>query len=90
MFAIDYSDDNTCVNNDTFITATIKGELLDEQIEQMKMNINSGSCYKNPLNSLDLDITQRFDWNCLYQAIEGATMKKYTIDVSYKKVHKYV
>lgn len=83
---MDESDGDQCSTDGTSIKALIKGQLLDEQKEQMEKNVRSGSCFKNPSNPLDLDITQRFDWNCLYQAVKGTTLRKYIIDVTYKQV----
>ncbi|XP_001606130.2 vitellogenin-3-like isoform X1 [Nasonia vitripennis] len=86
QFLMDESDGDQCSADGTSIKALIKGQLLDEQKERMAKNVRSGSCFKNPSNPLDLDINQRFDWNCLYQAVKGTTLRKYIIDVTYKQV----
>ncbi|XP_014217292.1 uncharacterized protein LOC106645848 [Copidosoma floridanum] len=87
-FDMGYTDSEFCSfdASHTGVTVAIKGELLDEQIEQMAKNVKPGSCFKNPKNSLDLDITQYFDWNCLYEAVRCTTMRNYTIDVGYKNI----
>lgn len=73
------------------IAVAIKGELLDEQKELLKKSIESGSsCFKNPVNLLDWDITKRYNWNCLYDAVKFSTMRKYGAVVSYNKVKLYI
>ena len=87
-FTMGYSplDDIKCIQDSTSITATIRGEILPEQEENTKKYVDSGSCFKNPSNPLVWDVTKRFDWNCIYNAIESTTVRKYTIEVLYKQV----
>lgn len=81
-------DSETCDRKEsTGFSITMKGELLDKQKELIKKKVGSGStCFKNPTNLLDVDITKRYDWNCLNDAIKLSTMKNYTAVISYDKV----
>lgn len=81
-------ESNSCnEKEDNGFSIFVKGELLDEQKEFLKNNVESGSsCFKNPTNLLDLDITKRFDWNCLYDAVKYSTLRKYTAQIMYNTV----
>ncbi|KAL7299982.1 hypothetical protein TKK_0007297 [Trichogramma kaykai] len=84
------SKSNDCVDGETLIKVTARGELLDDQIKQIKENIKPNSCFSNTGNPLDLNINERFDWNCLYEAVKLTTMRKYTYDIQYQKIPTWI
>lgn len=80
------SDDEQCVLDEMLIKALVKARFSDEQAAEIKGNAKTGSCNIDSSNPLDVDITQRFDWNCLNQAIKTTTLRKYSAYVTHKKV----
>jgi len=85
-----YTDDDKCVRDEMLIAMTIKGEMTEEQKKQMMHDSVHGDCIKDIQNP-QLQTKQGYvpkTESCIREAIKYTTMKKYTVNVSYKKVEK--
>lgn len=83
-----FTEDNKCVRDDMMIKMTVKGELTEEQKRQMMHDNMHDDCAKDTQNPY-FQIAQGHvanTMNCLRKSIQYSTMKKYTVNVTYKKV----
>lgn len=86
------TEDDKCVSDDMAIKITIKGELSEEQKEQMSHDNVYAACVKDVQNQL-ISTQQghvRKTWDCLQKSILYSTMRKYTTNVISKKVSGYI
>lgn len=85
-----FTDDDKCVRDDMMIAMTIKGEMTEEQKRQMTHDNVHGACVKDTENP-QFQTRQGHvakTMNCVRETIQYTTMKKYTVNVTYKKVRK--
>lgn len=81
------SIDDQCVRNDMLITMIMTGELADDQIQKMDQHSIAEECSKdtnNPMYQMQGEVP--FTKNCLRADIQRSTLRKYTINVTYKNV----
>ncbi|XP_015589014.1 uncharacterized protein LOC107264834 [Cephus cinctus] len=87
-FSMGTTENGTCVRDDTLIVVTMKGELSDEQKKQFLHDTVHGKCtedkqksaYQKKLNLVPTTV------DCIHEAILYTTLRKYTINITYKKV----
>jgi len=84
-----FTDDDKCVRDNMTIVMTVKGEMTEEQKRQMAHDNAHGACVKDMHVShyTKLDHVAK-TMNCIRQNLQYTTMKKYTINATYKKVRK--
>jgi len=72
------------------IMMTVKGEMTEEQKRQMAYDNVHGACVKDTQNVQQFDKLDHVakTMNCIRQNLQYTTMKKYTINATYKKVRK--
>ncbi|XP_072766849.1 larval-specific very high density lipoprotein [Anoplolepis gracilipes] len=84
-----FTDDDKCVRDDMLIVMTVKGEMTEEQKKQMTQDsMQHGSCIKdirNPQFQTPQDHIPK-TINCIRETVQFTTMRKYTVNTSYKKV----
>ncbi|XP_011644827.2 uncharacterized protein LOC105431979 [Pogonomyrmex barbatus] len=83
-----FTDDDKCVRDDMMVIMTVKGELTEEQKKHMMHDNVHGTCVKDTQNP-QFQIKQGHiakTMNCLRETIYYTTMKKYTINTTYKKM----
>jgi len=83
-----FTDDDKCVRDDMMIVMTLKGEMTEEQKKQMTHNNMHGACVKDTQN-LQFQNKQSYfpkTMNCIRETLRYTTLKKYTINITYKKV----
>ncbi|XP_018358999.1 PREDICTED: uncharacterized protein LOC108758502 [Trachymyrmex cornetzi] len=83
-----FTDDDKCVRDDMMIVMTLKGEMTEEQKRQMTHNNMHGACVKDTQN---LQFQNKLShipktMNCVRETLHYTTLKKYTINTTYKKV----
>jgi len=91
-----FTDDDKCVRDNMTIVMTVKGEMTEEQKRQMEYDNVHGACVKDTKNVHVLfykpyykdHVTIAKTMNCVRQNLQYSTMKKYTINATYKKVRK--
>jgi len=85
-----FTDEDKCVRDDMSIVISVKGEMTEEQKRQMAHDSVHGACVKDIQNS-QFQTEQNYipkTMNCIHESMQYTTMKKYTINASYKKVKK--
>ncbi|XP_046813356.1 LOW QUALITY PROTEIN: uncharacterized protein LOC124421789 [Vespa crabro] len=85
---MDMTEKDECVSDEMVIKMTIKGEMSEEQKEQMAHDNVNGACAKdvqNPLITTQQGHVPK-TWNCLHRSILYSTMRKYSMNVTYKQV----
>jgi len=85
-----FTDEDKCVRDDMSIVVSVKGEMTEEQKRQMAYDSVHGVCVKdiqNPQFQTEQNHIPK-TMNCIHESIQYTTMKKYTINASYKKVKK--
>ncbi|XP_012220182.1 vitellogenin-5 [Linepithema humile] len=83
-----FTDEDKCVRDDMSIVLSVKGEMTEEQKKQMAHDSVHGACVKdiqNPQFQTGQNHVPK-TMNCVHESIQYTTMKKYTINASYKKV----
>lgn len=88
--AAGFTDDDKCVRDEMTVVMTLKGEMTEEQKRQMTHDNVHGACVKDTQNS-QFQTKQGHiakTMNCVRETVQYTTMKKYTINASYKKVRK--
>ncbi|EFN69845.1 Vitellogenin [Camponotus floridanus] len=83
-----FTDDDKCVRDEMLIVMTVKGEMTEEQKKQMKHDSVHGFCIKDIQNP-QFQTSQGHipkTMNCIRETLQYTTMKKYTVNTSYKKV----
>ncbi|RLU17871.1 hypothetical protein DMN91_010110 [Ooceraea biroi] len=83
-----FTDDDKCVRDEMVIAMTIKSEMTEEQKKQMVHDSVHGDCVKDIQNP-QFQTRQGYvpkTMNCIHEVLKYTTMKKYTINASYKKV----
>lgn len=83
-----YTDDDKCVRDDMMIVVSVKGEMTEEQKRQMMHDNVHGACVMDSQNP-QFQTRQGHvakTMNCVRETIQYTTMKRYTINASYKKV----
>ncbi|KAG7189215.1 hypothetical protein KM043_008778 [Ampulex compressa] len=82
------TDEDKCVRDDAVVTITMKGEMSDEQKKHMNTDPVHIACLKdmqNPqLQTQNGQVPKTY--NCIQRAVRYSTLRKYTINVSHKKV----
>lgn len=85
-----FTDDDKCIRDEMLIAMTVKGEMTEEQKKQMKHDSVHGFCIKDIQNpqfqTRQGHIPKTI--NCIHETIQYTTMKKYTVNTSYKKVRR--
>ncbi|KAL0116776.1 hypothetical protein PUN28_009999 [Cardiocondyla obscurior] len=83
-----FTDDDKCVRDDMMIMMTVKGEMSEEQKTKMTHDNMHGACIKDNQNPQFLTRQGHVakTMNCIRETIQYTTMKKYTINTTYKKV----
>lgn len=83
-----FTDGDKCVHDEMLITMTAKGEMTEEQKNQMMHDSLHGACAKDITNlqSLTKGNHPPKTLNCIRESILYTTMRKYTVNASYKKV----
>ncbi|XP_012273871.1 uncharacterized protein LOC105696201 [Orussus abietinus] len=87
-FSMGMADDDKCVRDDTTVSITVKGEMSDEQKKQLNHDSVHGRCMydmKNAKYRGTHDVVPRTN-ECLKEAITYTTMRKYTMNMAYKKI----
>lgn len=85
-----FTDDDKCVRDEMLIVMTVKGEMTEEQKKQMKHDSVHGFCIKDIQNP-QFQTPQGHipkTMNCIRETLQYTTMKKYTVNTSYKKVRR--
>lgn len=85
-----FTDDDKCVRDEMLIVMTVKGEMTEEQKKKTHDDMQYGSCIKDIRNP-QFQTPQGHipkTMNCVRETIQFTTMRKYTINTSYKKVKK--
>lgn len=85
-----FTDDDKCVRDEMQVIMTIKGEMTEEQKTQMTHDTVHGACAKDMENPQFQTKENHLPktMNCIRETILYSTMRKYTVNASYKKVKK--
>ncbi|XP_011873296.1 PREDICTED: uncharacterized protein LOC105565058 isoform X2 [Vollenhovia emeryi] len=83
-----FTDEDKCVRDEMTIAMTIKGEITEEQKRQMMHDNVYGACIRDTQNPQFLTKQGHAakTMNCVRETIQYTTMKKYTVNATYKKV----
>lgn len=83
-----YTDEDKCVRDEMLITMSVKGEMTEEQKSQMAHDSVHGACVKDLANPLFVEKENHIPktMNCIRETVQYTTMRKYTVNASYKKV----
>lgn len=86
-----FTDDNKCVRDEMVVMMTIKGEMTEEQKNEMTHDKMYGACSKD-MKNMQFQTRENNQlpktMNCMLEVIQHSTFRKYTINASYKKVKK--
>lgn len=84
-----YTDDDKCVRDEMLVTMTVKGEMTEEQKNQMAHDNVHGDCVKDMANPMFVEKENHIPktMNCIRETVQYTTMRKYTINAFYKKVN---
>uniref|UniRef100_A0A348G627 Very high density protein 1 n=1 Tax=Odontomachus monticola TaxID=613454 RepID=A0A348G627_ODOMO len=83
-----FTDEEKCVRDEMLITMTLKGEMTEQQKSEMAHDHVHGACVKDIANSLFIEKENHVPktMNCIRETMLYTTLRKYTVNVSYKKI----
>ncbi|XP_014484680.1 PREDICTED: uncharacterized protein LOC106749573 [Dinoponera quadriceps] len=87
-----YTDEDKCVRDEMLITLAVKGEMTEEQKSQMARDTVHGDCIKDIANPHFVEKENHIPKtpDCIRETVLYTTMRKYTVNVSYKKLPVYL
>ncbi|XP_025152987.1 uncharacterized protein LOC105191299 isoform X2 [Harpegnathos saltator] len=83
-----YTDEDKCVRDEMLIIMTMKGEMTEEQKNQLAHDNVHGACVKDMTNPQFVEKENHIPktQNCIHETVLYTTMRKYTINAFYKKL----